>query len=74
MVYITNVGPVKIRVTKMPRRDGFAVRLWVVGFSTSYINLKNRVFVNDEEFDIALSDYVEHLNNTSKKFRDKFNR
>ena len=66
---ILDIDGINIRVTKKGKADNFTVLCWIVGFSTSYISFRNKLFSNDEELEVEIRDYLEMLEETSEKFQ-----
>lgn len=67
--FILDIDGINIRVTKKGKADNFTVLCWIIGFSTSYISFRNKLFSNDEELEVEIKDYLEMLEETSEKFQ-----
>ena len=66
---VYQINNVDVRVVKKGKVNSFTILAWIVGFSTSNITFRNRVFNSESELKIALKDYLNKLEKTSSKFK-----
>ena len=66
---IYEIKGIDVRVVKKGRANSFTVLVWIVGFSTSNMTLRNKIFSSESELKIALQNYLNKLEKTSHKFQ-----